>query len=477
MVTVLVLLAAIYSLPAPAADFACLDPILEVRAVWIDAAAMPKNEYAIRKMVNAYARAGVNVLFPETICRGYAVYPSELVARDPRFVGAPDTLAILIREAHRLGIEIHPWVWVFRAGYSQDRGAILKAHPDWAERDSDGNELSRNGGYWLSPANPAAREFLVNLFRELVTKYDVDGLHLDYIRYESQAVGDFGYNDFSVAEFIRQHGFDPRPGSVKPPVENQTGNEAFNTNRFLEPPVGPLRESELNLLDKWRRFREDQISSFVERVAYEMRYLNPGAPNPPRRPLIISAAVGEMPDTARLVLFQNWINWLDNKWLDFVVPMSYTTDDARFLRLVRLQREAVGCRSLLVPGIGVHLHKELGQTVCQVLLAREARADGVSLFSASYLKPDLIVALEDLFCASGEPDAVEKSDQPQDRCLLPFREPLAGAQLLWNRAAELYTAGMIEEGDHFLARGNALASYAAYHALPTPYLPPMPKQQ
>ena len=38
---------------------------------WIDAAAMPRSESGIREMVQSYARAGINVLFPETICRGY----------------------------------------------------------------------------------------------------------------------------------------------------------------------------------------------------------------------------------------------------------------------------------------------------------------------------------------------------------------------------------------------------------------------
>jgi uncharacterized lipoprotein YddW (UPF0748 family) len=161
-------------------DYTKVDPVAEVRGIWVDAGAIPKTDRAIRQMVDAYADAHFNVLFPETICRGYTIYPSVLIERDPRFAGSIDPLPIMIDEAHKRGLEVHPWVWVFRVGYTKDKGGILKAHPDWAEVDRDGNDLSPNGGYWVSPANPQARDFLASLYAELTTKYDIDVIHLDY---------------------------------------------------------------------------------------------------------------------------------------------------------------------------------------------------------------------------------------------------------------------------------------------------------
>ena len=130
-------IALLLALTTPASaelDYARLDPVVEARAIWIDAGAIPKTADGIRKLVRSYHRANLNVLFPEVICRGYAVYPSKLIARDPRFAGACDALPVMIKEAHKLGMEVHPWVWVFRAGYTKDRGAILTAHPEWADR-------------------------------------------------------------------------------------------------------------------------------------------------------------------------------------------------------------------------------------------------------------------------------------------------------------------------------------------------------
>ncbi|MBO7393840.1 MAG: family 10 glycosylhydrolase [Abditibacteriota bacterium] len=117
----------------------------ELRGIWLDANSIPKTESEITALVNKYADAGINVIFPETVARGYAAYESEVLERDPRFAGAPDTLSIIIDAAHKRGIEVHPWVWVFRAGYTQDRGAILKAHPDWVMLSKAGDDLSANG--------------------------------------------------------------------------------------------------------------------------------------------------------------------------------------------------------------------------------------------------------------------------------------------------------------------------------------------
>ncbi len=435
--------------PVLAVDYVCLDPLVEIRGIWIDAGAMGKTEPAIREQVRGYAQAGFNVLFPETVSRGYAVYPSKLLARDPRFADAPDTLAIMIQEAHRLGLEVHPWVWVFRAGYTQDRGGILTAHPDWAERDARGQELSANGGYWLSPANPEVQNFLADLFRELLTRYDVDGLHLDYIRYETQESGDYGYSDYSIRRFVSQHGYSPDPEAAA----------AAGTADVLG---GPVMIAVPEWLQKWNLFREQQVSGFVERIAGVVRGIGPTATGGFRPSLALSVAVGETPRDARIKLMQNWQHWVDNRWLDFVVPMSYEPDNARFSRLVKLQRYLTSRRSLLAPGLGLHRYGDPGQTVTQIALAREGLADGQVLFSASYLR--LPYANPTLLPAG--PYAKPAS--------LPFRSPLDRSQELCDRAGELCSTGQYDEATYFAARATALAAYAAYREAALPYLPPAP---
>ena len=258
-------------------------PTSRIRAIWVDAGAIPKSEDGIANLVRLYKKANINVLLPEVIARGYTAYPSKLLARDPRFAGAIDPMPILIREAHAAGMEVHPWVWVFRAGYTQDRGAILKAHPDWVELSKYGEDLSANGGFWISPSIPEARDFLIDLFKELVGKYDVDGIHLDYIRYEVQSPSPYGYCQYARDAFKKSCGIDPMD------VDRLTSDQY-----------------------SWDLYRERQINTFVQRVSTELRAIKPR--------LVISAAVGPNIKDARLNLLQNWANWVDNKWVDFLTP-------------------------------------------------------------------------------------------------------------------------------------------------------------
>lgn len=401
---------------------AALPVPVEVRGVWIDAGAMPKTDDAVRRLVRDYAASNINVLFPETVMRGYAGYPSHILQRDPRFAGAPDVLRTLIDEAHKFGIEVHPWVWVFRAGYTQDRGAVLSTHPDWAELDKDGSELSKNGGFWISPCSEDARDFLAELFAELISRYEVDGLHLDYIRYEDERSSPFGYCPASAAAFGRQYGIYPAE------IED----------------LSPHRR-------EWNSFRERQINTFVQRIALQSRAIRPD--------IRLSAAVGADPKASRLDLMQNWVHWIENRWVDFVTPMSYARDSEAFVKLVESQQTASANRTVLCTGIGLHLHKDDGQMAAeQIELARQCGTQGQALFASSYLTDLHLHTLREGPYAS--------------RAALPFRNPWAGSLELMDWSTRSRKHGD-EEGAAFYCRlAASLADYAKYLECERPYLPP-----
>jgi uncharacterized lipoprotein YddW (UPF0748 family) len=383
-------------------------PPVEIRAIWIDAGAIPKTPDAIRALVRTYHAANINLLFPETIARGYAVYESRLLARDPRFADAPDPIPVMIREAHRLGMEVHPWVWVFRAGYTKDRGAILTAHPDWAELGLDGRELSPNGGLWISPVVGPARDFLADLFAELVCKYDIDGLHLDYIRYESESAMSYGYSAPSKALFERQYGFSP------------VGIPAYGIEQY-----------------QWNKFRERQVNTFVQRIALQTRRLKPRVK--------LSAAVAPEPKSARLDLMQNWVNWVDNKWLDFLTPMSYSTDDTYFTNVVNADLQAVRGRALIAPGIGLNVKLSAAQVAEQISITRQSAAAGQTLFSASYWKRDYEQAVRSAYACPA---------------MLPFIDTKCAIE-------KLRASGRTSLAD-------SLQRYLDYQAATVPYVPPTP---
>ena len=86
-----------------------------------------------------------------------------------------DPLEFAISEAHARGIELHAWINPFRAASNAAASLapnhIAKRHPEWVRRH--GAQL------WVDPGEPAAREYVLSIFQEIVRKYDVDGIHID----------------------------------------------------------------------------------------------------------------------------------------------------------------------------------------------------------------------------------------------------------------------------------------------------------
>ena len=86
-----------------------------------------------------------------------------------------DPLEFAISEAHARGIELHAWINPFRAVSNVNSqlapNHIAKTHPEWVRRH--GVQL------WVDPGEPAAREYVLGIFQDIVRRYNVDGVHID----------------------------------------------------------------------------------------------------------------------------------------------------------------------------------------------------------------------------------------------------------------------------------------------------------
>ena len=401
--------------------YACADSIdtsiiPETRAVWLNADALPVSKTDAAMLMETYAKAHINVIFPEVICRGYSVYISRLIGRDPRFAGKLDPLALLIPEAHKRGIEVHPWVWVFRAGYTKDQGWILNNHPDWLELDKYGDDLSANGGLWISPAVPEARRFLIDVFSELIRKYQVDGLHLDYIRYESQSPTPYGYNKVSQKSF----------------------SKIYNKNASLLSRLSP------DWID-WQLYREELVNTFVHTVSLRLRYLKPD--------LKLSAAVAPDITFARVTLLQNWRHWVNNRWVDFITPMSYFSDNDKLRNAAKLTLSAVDDKIPVAVGLGLHLMKLRPQTIGeQIDISRAEGCFGQVLFASSYLSQEMLDILT----------AGPYSNQSQ----LPFRK-------IQEHALGLATAAASTQDQSLIAAALRYSKYVQYQSEDLDFISPM----
>lgn len=326
----------------------------EIRGIWINSDKMPKTETETVNLVREYSKAGFNLLFPEVICRGYAVYPSKILERDPRFTESIDMLSVMIKEAHSMNMEVHPWVWCFRAGYTDHPGAIIKAHPEWLDCSINGDTLSVNGGMWLSPSVPEVQNYLLDLYKEIVSNYDIDGFHLDYVRYESQIPCPYGYSDYSVKKYTDETGY------KNPKYTEYLSRDYFN----------------------WNSFREKQINEFVKKTSEELKKIKPD--------IILSAAVAMDPKEARLNYMQNWAHWADNGWLDLIVPMTYVTDNNKFKQKLSDQLKKLDNKVWTAVGIGSlnFIDNEINN-VRQIEIARKSKYLGQALFASQYMTPSL----------------------------------------------------------------------------------------
>ena len=142
-----------------------------------------RNEVLDRTIIENHAKANMNAVLWQVRQGGTAYYNSSYEPwgyyagyRNPGY----DPLAYAIREAHKRGMEVHAWFNTFDASSTHD-GAPSHEHPEWVCRDRNGNPMTSHRS--LSPGLPEVRAYLVKVAMEIVRKYDIDGIHLDYVRW------------------------------------------------------------------------------------------------------------------------------------------------------------------------------------------------------------------------------------------------------------------------------------------------------
>lgn len=172
-------------------------PKREVRAVWLTTiggldwphsyaqnelmAGRQKQE--LRDILDKLQRAGINTVLFQARVRGTVVYPSQLEPWDGCLSGVPgrspgyDPLDFAIDECHKRGMELHAWVVTIPVGKWNALGCktLRNKYPHLIKR------IGEEG--YMDPENTATATYLANFCKEITDRYDVDGIHLDYIRY------------------------------------------------------------------------------------------------------------------------------------------------------------------------------------------------------------------------------------------------------------------------------------------------------
>lgn len=179
------------------AQTASRPPKYEVRAVWLttiggldwphsyaqSGRSAEKQRQELRQILDQLQRAGINTVLLQTRIRATTIYPSQYEPWDGCLSGKPgvspgyDALAFAIEECHKRGMELHAWVVAIPVGKWSGAGCkrLRQRQPKLLRKIGD-------EGY-MNPENPKTGSYLADMCGEIVKNYDVDGIHLDYIRY------------------------------------------------------------------------------------------------------------------------------------------------------------------------------------------------------------------------------------------------------------------------------------------------------
>lgn len=170
------------------------------RGVWLHPEQYKTPELAAEWMAKIEA-AHLNVIYPLVWHRGGTAWFK--TALSPMAADVPagfDPLGNLVKLARERGIGIHPWFVNGSYGAPAGKG-LFATHPDW--RLQTGDDASE---VWYDLGKIEVRNFERDLMLDCLGRYEVDGLHFDYIRYSGKVLC---YCDSCQREFAQKYGFRP----------------------------------------------------------------------------------------------------------------------------------------------------------------------------------------------------------------------------------------------------------------------------
>ncbi|MBR4014941.1 MAG: family 10 glycosylhydrolase [Anaerotignum sp.] len=305
----------------------------DMRAVWIStvySADYPsvKNDVQAQKAefitkLDQAKALGINTAVVQIRPKADAFYPSELNPWSEILTGTQgkypgyDPMAFMIEETHKRGMEFHAWMNPYRITTSGVDLSVLSAnhmarkHPDWV--------MTSGGAMYFNPAKEEVKQYICDSVAEILENYDVDAIHFDDYFYPANYPLPEGEDrDGQVAQERRNHVND-LIRRVYQTIKTQKPSVEFGVS-----PVGIWKNSTSDPLGSATKGNEGYYSVFGDAKA-----------------------------------------WIDNGWLDYIVPQIYWERGfaaADYETLVKWWSNAV-------KGSGVKLY--IGQGIYKDTVAKE----------------------------------------------------------------------------------------------------------
>jgi len=310
--------------PSPSPAPPALAPA-QYRAIWVDAFHDGiKSPEQVERLVSDARRANLNALLVQVRKTGdaYFNHADEPRAKDIEGPRDFDPLAYVIRLAHASvpRIEVHAWVNTFFSGQSS---RVYVQHGNvWGNRTVDGAA----SGY-VDPGVPEVQIYMHRVFMNIARNYQVDGIHLDFVRYPGAT---WGYSQSALDSYAAETGATATPDPSDP---------------------------------QWQAWRRARVTGFVRDLHHDLQEEKPSIK---LSGALICFGAGPLSaadwsrTSAFTSVFQDWRDWIVRGYLDFAVPMNYDSDwSARekgwFGRWLAFEKDS-GFANRVVIGVGAFLN-------------------------------------------------------------------------------------------------------------------------
>jgi len=315
--------------------FAQSEKNTEFRAVWVITwnhisrnNSVSQNKALVRTILDNVKKANMNAVLWQVRQNGTAYYVSSY---EPwgSYAGSKypgyDHFAYAVEEAHKRGIEIHAWFNVFKAA-STAAGTPASENPEWICRNQSGTPMINAGDYsqqiCLSPGLDTVRAYTIDVAMEIIRNYDIDGLHLDYVR----------WNEYPVATKMQKE-----TASLSAEMREMDGVyidydegelEKIQANRFLYDIEHPYNQGVPSSFANWEDWWRNSVTEFVKVLQDSIKSIRPWVK-------LSAAALGKYNWSGWQgygSVYQDAALWFNEGYVDQLTPMHYhwTTADGFF---------------------------------------------------------------------------------------------------------------------------------------------------
>jgi uncharacterized lipoprotein YddW (UPF0748 family) len=345
------------------------DPFGEWRGIWINRFEYsPNSVSSIESRIANAAAMGITDVMWQVRGQADALYESQFETPAQSWNQSIDPLQVAIDAAHANGVRLHAWlntmpVWNGSTAPTNPNHVYYNTDPSFRVTDINGNLEPLNGSYVkVNHVLPEVQSHINSVVADLASNYDLDGIHLDYVRWLGPGAG-------SSEGFKPDWNFLPHDADAHALYLQETGLNAADGSTLAK-------------RDAYRGWVQGKITQLVSTVGDTVDAIETTS----GREIVYSAAVWNNPTTARNQYLQDYRTWLEQDLLDVAMPMIYLSESNNHLMEGFLDDIfATPTNTQVSIGLGTYLHTASGggvdETIAQMnQVYDDGRASSLSFY-------------------------------------------------------------------------------------------------